>query len=157
MPTAAERQGDFSELLRRFPDDPNVILYNPFTTRIDEDGNSIREPGPQQRSANDGHDRSASAGVGQRTFSVPSGYVNPANPDDLRNHRISGTRGNFNWRYDTRFDYRASDSDNIYVGYSRSKGKDSNTGGLFPELPENVVDTSYIVTLSYAHVMLPRR
>ena len=46
VPTAAERQGDFSALLQRFPDDPNYVLYNPFTTVITEEGESIREPIP---------------------------------------------------------------------------------------------------------------
>ena len=38
-----ERQGDYSGLVNRFPGDPNVLLYNPFTTRFDADGNSIRD------------------------------------------------------------------------------------------------------------------
>ena len=46
VPTAAERQGDFSELLSRFPGDPNYVLYNPFTTVITDDGESLREPIP---------------------------------------------------------------------------------------------------------------
>lgn len=43
VPTAEERQGDYSGLVNRFPNDPNVLLYNPFTTRFDADGNSIRD------------------------------------------------------------------------------------------------------------------
>ena len=41
VPTNEERQGDYSGLVNRFPNDPNVLLYNPFTTRFDADGNSI--------------------------------------------------------------------------------------------------------------------
>ena len=59
VPTAAERQGDFSELLSRFPDDPNYVLYNPFTTVITDDGESIREPIPEQRPARTSRVRTA--------------------------------------------------------------------------------------------------
>ena len=43
VPTHAERQGDCSGLVSRFTNDPNVLPYNPFTTRFDADGNSIRD------------------------------------------------------------------------------------------------------------------
>jgi outer membrane receptor protein involved in Fe transport len=155
VPTSAERQGDFSHLLSRFPDDPNVILYNPFTTTIDADGNTLREPVINNDLRTTGMiDPRAQEQIGA-LFPDPSGFSNPANPSDLRNHRTTGSRGNFNWRMDTRFDYRITDNDNIYVAYSESSGKDTNTGGLFPELPENVEDTSYIITLSYARVFTP--
>ena len=51
VPTAAERQGDFSALLQRFPDDPNYVLYNPFSTVITEDGREHPRADPQQRPA----------------------------------------------------------------------------------------------------------
>lgn len=155
LPTAAERQGDFSHLLSRFPDDPNVILYNPFSTVIDEEGNSTRDPIINNDLRTTGMINSQAQQQISELFPEPSGFTNPSNPSDLRNHRTFGTSGNFNWRFDTRFDYRITDNDNIYVAYSESQGKDANTGGLFPELPENVEDTSYIITLSYARVFTP--
>ena len=42
VPTAAERVGDFSNLLSRFPGDKNYLIYNPFSTVIDAKGNSKR-------------------------------------------------------------------------------------------------------------------
>ncbi len=155
VPTAAERQGDFSGLLARFPNDPNVRLYNPFTTKIDEDGNSIRDPIVNNDLRTTGMINSQALEIITGLFPESNGYVNPANPGDLRNHRIFGTRGNFNWRYDTRVDYRLSNSDNVYVAYSRSHGNDTNTGALFPELLANVEDRSDILTISYARVFTP--
>jgi outer membrane receptor protein involved in Fe transport len=155
VPTPAERQGDFSGLLSRFPGDPNVILYNPLSTVIDEEGNSTREPVVNNDLRTIGALHPQALELVNGLFPEPSGFVNPTNPNDLRNHRIFGTRGNFNWRYDTRIDYRISDNDNVYVAYSRSHGKDTNTGALFPELLANVEDRSDILTISYARVFTP--
>lgn len=155
VPTSAERQGDFSGLLSRFPDDPNVILYNPFSTVIDDDGNSVRDPVINNDLRTTGMIHPQALELVNGLFPNPSGYQNPSDPNDLRNHRIFGSRGNFNWRYDTRFDYRITDNDNVYVAYSRSSGKDTNTGALFPELLANVGDRSDILTISYARVFTP--
>jgi outer membrane receptor protein involved in Fe transport len=155
VPTSAERQGDFSGLLSRFPGDPNVILYNPFTTQIDADGESVRDPVVNNDLRTTGMVNPQAVELIDGLFPQPSGFVNPANPNDLRNHRTAGGTGYFSWRYDTRFDFRASDNDNVYVAYSRSKGKDSNTCGLFPELCPDTEDESRILTLSYARVFTP--
>ena len=46
VPTERERQGDFGELLARFPNDPNFVIYNPFSTTLNASGNSLRTPVP---------------------------------------------------------------------------------------------------------------
>jgi hypothetical protein len=155
VPTSAERQGDFSGLLSRFPNDPNVILYNPFTTRFDAAGNSIRDPIINNDLRTTGMLNQTALQQINDIYPVSNGFVNPNNPDDLRNHRVISKRTNYNWRIDTRFDYRITDNDNIYVAYSESRGIDDNRGGLFPDLDRNVEDKSYVLAVSYARVFTP--
>ncbi len=155
VPTANERQGDYSGLLSRFPNDPNVLLYNPFTTRFDADGNSTRDLVPNNDLRRTGMINQTALAQINDIYPVSNGFVNPNNPDDLRNHRVVSQRTNFNWRVDTRFDYRISDYDNIYVAYSESLGLDDNRGGLFPDLDRNVQDSSYVISISYARVFTP--
>jgi Carboxypeptidase regulatory-like domain len=161
VPTEAERQGDFSELLRRFPDDPNFVLYNPYSTVIDADGNSIRTPIPNNdlrlATKPDGSpiiDPRAQDLLG--LFPLSNGYQNPTNPNDLSNYRTSFKNGNDNYRFDSRFDYRITNNDNVYVSFSKSFGSDDNGGGLFPPLAANVEDSSHLVTVNYARVFSPR-
>ena len=155
VPTTEERQGDYSGLVSRFPNDPNVLLYNPFTTRFDADGNSIRDLVVNNDLRTTGMINQTALRQINDIYPVSNGFVNPNNPDDLRNHRITSKRTNYNWRIDTRFDYRITDNDNIYVAYSESLGKDDNRGGLFPDLDSNVEDSSYVIGVSYARVFTP--
>ena len=45
------RKATSASCCARFPDDPNYVLYDPFTTVIGDDGESIRVPDSQQRPA----------------------------------------------------------------------------------------------------------
>ncbi len=42
FPPTAERQGDFSAILQRFPGDATRVLWNPFSTTINASGSSNR-------------------------------------------------------------------------------------------------------------------
>ncbi|MYG02536.1 MAG: carboxypeptidase regulatory-like domain-containing protein, partial [Acidobacteriia bacterium] len=155
VPTGEERQGDYSGLVNRFPGDPNVLLYNPFTTRFDADGNSIRDRVVNNDLRTTGMINQTALAQINDIYPTSNGFVNTNNPDDLRNHRVISKRTNFNWRIDTRFDYRITDNDNVYVSYSESLGLDDNRGGLFPDLDRNVEDSSYVLAVSYARVFTP--
>ncbi|MGE5646046.1 MAG: carboxypeptidase regulatory-like domain-containing protein [Acidobacteriota bacterium] len=160
VPTEAERQGDFSELLSRFPGDPNYVLYDPWSTVIDADGNSIRTAVPNNDLRNitrpDGSPAiNADAQAMLAMFPMPNGYSNPVNPGDLNNYRTFAARGHKSYRLDVRGDVRLSDNDSVYVNVSRSRGLDNNTGGLIPELNANVEDLSHLVTANYARVFSP--
>ena len=159
VPTAAERQGDFSGLLQRFPDDPNYVLYNPFTTVITEEGESIREPIPNNdlRALRrpDG-----SPAIDPRSldllnlFPLPN-YVDPTDPNNLENYQAFSTNKFRSHRFDTRVDVALGSNDNLYVNFSRSVGKDENSGGLIPEIGGNVEDTSWLTSVSYARIFTP--
>jgi hypothetical protein len=153
VPTAAERQGDFSHLLQRFPGDPNYVLYDPFSTIIDEDGESFRTP--LSNNTIPSAQLNADAQAMLAMFPETNGYTNPSDPRDLRNFRTFARNGQNNYRTDMRFDYRITGNDNVFVNVSRSRGRDNNTGGLFPELRANIQDSSYVVTTNYARVFTP--
>ncbi len=159
VPTAAERQGDFSGLLSRFPDDPNYVLYNPFTTVISDDGESIRVPIPNNDMRNitrpDG-----SPSIDPRAqdmlnlFPMPN-YVDPSDPNNLQNYQALGTRKFTSHRFDGRVDFALSANDNLYVNVSQSQGRDQNSGGLIPEIEGNVDDKSWMTSVSYARIFTP--
>ncbi len=159
VPTAAERSGDFSGLLERFPDDPNYVLYNPFTTVFDEEGESIREPIPGNDLRNvrrpDG-----SPGIDPRAldmmnlFPLPN-YTDPSDPDNLANYQALTTSKFTSYRFDSRVDFALSPNDNLYVNVARSNGKDDDSGGLFPEITSNVEDSSWMTSVSYARIFTP--
>jgi len=155
VPTEAERQGDFSAYLTRFPGDPNYVLWDPFSTVIDENGQSIRQPIPNNDLRNIAAPIHPDAKAMLAMFPMPNGYSNPFDPSDLRNYRTFAAGGQDNYRLDMRFDYRLSDNDNVYVNVSRSKGLDLNSGGLIPELAASVEDRSYLVTVNYARIFTP--
>jgi hypothetical protein len=157
VPTEAERRGDFSELLRLFPNNPEAILYDPFSTEI-VNGESVRTPIPNNDLSRvtrpDG-----SPLIDPRAqqlldlFPLPN-YQSPI-PGDLDNYRAFASNGVRTHRLDSRFDYRWSQNDSLYVNYSRSWGLRDTTGGVFPDLSGDVEDRSYVVTVNYARVFTP--
>jgi hypothetical protein len=155
VPTERERQGDFGEWLERYPGDPNFIVYNPLSTVIDAEGNSHRTPLPNNDMRSIPGLINANALAMLAMFPIPNGYVNPNDPNDLRNYRTWSSTLHQSWRFDSRFDYRISNNDNVYVNFSRSHGTDNKLGGLLPQYPGDVDDTSYVVTANYAHVFSP--
>jgi len=153
VPTAAERQGDFSDLLRRFPGDANRVLWNPFSTTIDAKGNSNRLPVPNNDLRAVGIRPEAREILNM--FPMPNGYTNPANPSDLRNYITFSAGGGRRYRLDSRFDYRITDNDNVYVNHSRHYYRSRNLGGLIPDLTGNSENWANLVTLNYARVFTP--
>jgi len=151
VPTAAERQGDFSALLSRFPEDPNYLT---------DDGESIREPIPNNDLRNitrpDG-----SPSIDPRAqdmlnlFPLPN-YVDPSDPNNLQNYQAFMTSKFTSYRFDGRVDFALSANDNLYVNFAKSHGRDENSGGLFPDiLPGNVDDKSWLTSVSYARIFTP--
>jgi hypothetical protein len=153
VPTAAERQGDFSAMLRRFPGDPNFVLWNPFSTKIDQNGNSIRQPIPNNDLRTIGINADAAHVLD--LMPLPNGYQNPQNPNDLRNYRGFQAQGSHTNRVDMRADFRLTNNDNIYYAYSTSYENTDNAGGVIPELVGNLPGSSWLTTANWAHVFSP--
>ena len=156
VPSAAERDGDFSELLTG----PSPLqLYNPFETTYDANGYSSRPAIPNNRldlaTRPDGSSLvdPASAPLSQ-LYPLP----NVANtPSYLPNYATTQNLGFTVYHFDSRFDAKITDKDNVFVTWSKSHGTNDNSGNLSPSqlYLSNVDDKAYLVTVNYAHVFTP--
>ncbi|HUM06116.1 MAG TPA: carboxypeptidase-like regulatory domain-containing protein [Terriglobales bacterium] len=159
VPSAAERAGDFSELL-----DPNpnpIQLYNPFFTTYDpETGISTRPPIPGNRldlaTRPDGSPLIDPASAGLLSAFWPLPNISGA-PSNEVNYTAYQTPGISNYHIDTRFDARISEKDNVFVAWSKSSGNSTLTGGIPPTQLHNfpVQDQAFLVTANYAHIFTP--
>ena len=162
VPSAAERTGDFSELLCGTPacdgtgTNPNPIqLYNPFlTTYNPTTGISTRPQVPGNRLDLAGLINPASTAILNDLYPLPNVPNTPSNQVNFIGFQTPGIS---NYHIDTRFDARVTTNDNVFVTWSKSNGHGTLTGGLSPsELYDfPVQDQSYLVTVNYAHVFTP--
>ena len=158
VPSAAERTGDFSELL---PPNPNPIqLYNPYTTTYLPDGTSTRQPIPGNRldlaTKPDGSpliDPNA-ANIMNALWPLPN---IPNTPSNEVNYVTYQSRGISNYHLDTRFDAKITNSDSMFVTWSKSNGSNTLNGGIQPTPLYNfpVADQSSLVTVNYVHIFTP--
>lgn len=156
VPSAAERSGDFSELLSG----PNPLqLYNPFDTTYDANGFSSRP-----MVANNRLDL-ATRPNGAPLFDPASSallnlYPMPniaGTPSYLPNYATKQTLGFSVYHWDSRLDARITSKDSVFVTWSKSHGSQDNSGNLKPSqlYIGNNDDRAYLVTANYARVFSP--
>jgi Carboxypeptidase regulatory-like domain/TonB dependent receptor-like, beta-barrel len=151
VPTAAEREGDFAGVLQRFNGSANYVLWNPFSTTLDANGNSTRTPVPNNDLRTIGINANAAKILGM--LPMPNGYVNPSNPNSLSNFATLGATLTNRYQWDTRFDYRITNNDSVYVNHSRHNQQATNLGGIIPELAGGPANWTNMVTANYAKVL----
>jgi hypothetical protein len=162
VPTAAERTGDFSEWLRRFPVDPascdgsssapancRYVIYNPATY---DPGTQLRQPFANNIIPNP--NKAALAYLSH--FPAPNGYVSP-DPNNFNNYAGTVDSGIDNNNYTARGDYNLSTRDIVYFRYLHDSGTKINTGGLVPDVsmgngPYHRVNTYQV---HYVHTFSP--
>lgn len=157
VPSAAERTGDFSELLTG---PAPLQLYNPFYTTYDANGYSSRPPIAGNRldlaTRPDGSPVFDSDSTGILKLWPEPNISNT--PSYEPNYYVPLFLGFSDYHIDTRFDATVSAKDSVFVTWSRSVGANDNNGGITP--PQlyvvNNQDTSSLVTVNYAHVFTPR-
>lgn len=156
VPSAAERTGDFSELLTG----PTPLqLYNPFYTTYDANGYSSRP-----MVANNRLDL-ATRPDGTPLFDPGSApllslYPIPnlqGTPSYLPNYATTQNLGFSVYHWDSRFDAKITQKDNMFVTWSKSHGTNDNSGNLPPSqlYISDIDDKAYLVTVNYAHVFSP--
>ena len=138
VPTDAEKTGDFSGWLGRFPVNPTMcdgtanapancryVIYNPYTydpstqTRQAYSNNVVTNPDPRALDY-------------LSHFPEPN-YTSPVNGDF--NNWAGTTQGGINNNnYSVRGDYTLSARDNLYFRFSHDYGTLLNEGGLIPDL-----------------------
>ena len=139
VPTAAERTGDWSDWLQRFPVDPNAcdgsenaplncryVLYDPSTYNSDA---GVRQPYLNNIISNP----SPIALEYLSHFPMPNGYVSP-DANNLDNYLVRTTSGLDANNYTVRADYNLSSRDNIYFRYLHDSGHGVGGEGLIPEV-----------------------
>ena len=139
VPTDAERTGDFSAWLKRFPVDPvtcdgsanapancRYVIYNPATY---DPTTQLRQPFPNNVIPNP--DPTALAYLSH--FPKPNGYVSP-DPNNFNNYAGTTVSGINNNNYTARGDYNLSSRDTIYFRYLHDSGGKINSGGLVPDV-----------------------
>lgn len=157
VPSAAERTGNYSELLDNNPDPQQ--LYNPFYTTYDGSGNSTRPAIPNNRldlvSKPNGSPLIDPTAVKLVNATIPLPDVNaPSNETNYVGYQAESIS---QYHFDSRFDARISANDSLFVTWSKSNGSSSYSGGPQPfqlyTFPTQ--DQSYLVTVNYAHVFTP--
>ena len=119
-------------------------LYNPYT------GNAI--PFNNLVTAGLFDPATASAQVSGIINLFPHANLTPTLVNSGANYQYSSRQAVTPYHWDSRFDYRISSKDNVFVAWSQYAGTPNNTGGLVPSLVANVSDKSHVVTIDEAHV-----
>ncbi|HVO62752.1 MAG TPA: TonB-dependent receptor [Terriglobales bacterium] len=89
----------------------------------------------------------------------PQANLTPTLENSGANYQYSAKQAVDPYHWDSRFDYRISSKDNVFVAWSRYSGIPNNAGGLVPNLSAsnaNVSDKSHVVTIDEAHVFSSR-
>jgi hypothetical protein len=156
VPSAAERNGDFSELLTG---NSPLQLYNPFYTTYDSNGYSTR-PIVNNNRLDLATKPNGSALFDPSSASLLALYPEPNIPNTpsyLPNYATFQNLGFSNYHLDTRFDAHITERDSVFVSWSRSHGTNNNSGNIAPSqlYISNVDDRANLVTMNYAHVFRP--
>ena len=165
VPSDAERLGNFGELCTA-PDsfnasgvcsNPNEQLFNPYTNTNVPSGFS-RQPIPFNNLNNitlPGGGPAINPLSAQIAAIFPRANVAKTLANGGSNYQYSALQEVTSYHWDSRFDYRISPEDNVFVTWSQYSGTPHNAEGLIPNLSQssaNVDDRSYVVTADEAHV-----
>ncbi|MGA7930311.1 MAG: carboxypeptidase-like regulatory domain-containing protein, partial [Candidatus Sulfotelmatobacter sp.] len=88
----------------------------------------------------------------------PAANLTPTAANDGANYQYSSRQAVTPYHWDSRFDYRISSKDSVFVAWSQYSATPDNAGGLVPNLMQanaNVSDKSHVVTIDEAHVFSP--
>jgi hypothetical protein len=125
VPTAAERTGDFSAWLQKYPGDPRYVIYNPFTF---DPTTHQRQPYPNNIITNP--DPKAVAYLSH--FPLPN--FQSTVPGDIRNWKGEGNNSLANNNLTTRFDFNLSSKDQLFATYIKDWGEPDSAAGPIPAL-----------------------
>jgi hypothetical protein len=153
VPSAAERTGNFSELLSG----PSPLqLYNPFYTTYDASGASSRPPIPNNRlDLATKPDGSPVVDPGSGTLLSIYPMPNISNtPSYMPNYFTTEHLGFTDYHFDSRFDASITSKDHVFVTWSKSHGSNDNSGGISPSYLylSNNVNNAILYTVNYAHL-----
>jgi hypothetical protein len=122
-------------------------LYNPST------GNAI--PFNNLVTAGLFNPATATAQITALANLFPTANLTPTMNNSGANYQYSSRQAVNPYHWDSRFDFRISSKDSVFVAWSQYAGTPNNAGGLIPNLMQanaDVSDKSHVVTVDEAHV-----
>jgi hypothetical protein len=122
-------------------------LYNPYT------GNAI--PFNNLVTAGLFNPATATPQISALANLFPHANVTPTLANSFSDYQYSSRQAVSPYHWDSRFDYRISSKDNVFVAWSQYSATPNNAGGLIPNLMQanaNVTDKSHVITIDEAHV-----
>lgn len=160
VPSDAERAGNFGEVCTGLTNGGTFDsggtcsntagqLYNPYTY---DPTTQVSQPIPFNNLATAGLIDPASAGI---VNIFPHANTAKTDANGGSNYQYSSRQAISLYHWDSRFDYRISSKDNVFVAWSQYSATPNNSGGLIPNLMQanaNVTDKSHVVTVDEAHV-----
>lgn len=158
VPSAAERTGNFSELLGTNPSP--VQLYNSFYTTYS--GGVSSRPAILNNRLDLATQPNGSPLINPNAVALVNATVPLPNvmgvPSNQTNWVGYTAESITTSHVDTRFDARLTSKDSLFVTWSLANGLNSFTGGLTPNQLYNTPtqDHSYLITTNYAHFFTPR-
>ncbi len=159
VPSDLERAGNFGEdctgPINSGTFDPNSgicsnpagQLYNPYT------GNAV--PFNNLVTAGLFNPATATAQVNALINLFPHANLTPTLANSGANYQYSSRQAISLYHWDSRFDYRLSSKDSVFVAWSQYSATPNNAGGLVPNLDQanaDVTDKSHVITVDEAHV-----
>jgi hypothetical protein len=159
VPSDPERGGDFGEdctgpantgtfdPVSGICSNPLGQIYNPYTLNPIPFNNLV--------TAGLFDPATASAQTTALANLFPHANVTPTVDNSFANYQYSSRQAVTPYHWDSRFDYRISSKDNVFVAWSQYSATPNNAGGLIPNLMQanaNVTDKSHVVTVDEAHV-----
>jgi len=112
VPTAAERQGDFSNTLITDPDTGDVVpnlIFNPLQV----DNNGVRAPFPGNKIGKQWWDP-----IGQKILNLFPSPNQPGNPDGTNNFRDNTNSASKSLQFDIKLDHQISNTQHVAGRYS---------------------------------------
>jgi hypothetical protein len=161
VPSNLERGGNFGEVctgpINAGTFDPSGVcsntsgqLYNPYTSN----------PIPFNNLVTAGLFNAATASdqVKGLISLFPQANLTPTVANNGANYQFQSRQSVTPYHWDSRFDFRISSKDSVFVAWSQYSGTPNNSGGLVPNLSQgnaDVSDKSHVVTIDEAHVFSP--
>jgi len=85
----------------------------------------------------------------------PQANLTPTVANNGANYQYPSRQAVDPYHWDSRFDYRISSRDNVFVAWSQYNAIPDNSGGLVPQLTADVSDKSHVITIDEAHIFNP--
>ncbi len=152
VPTLKQRQGDFSETKNRAGQ--QILIYNPWTTRLTSSNQFTRDPFPDNRinctAINPATNRPFCDPVALAALKFyPEPNRPPDDPAGTNNYLAAGTNVLDQNYLSIRFDHNISNKQNVYARYTRMRRDDRQVNPF-----NNVASSGRVIIDKFTHAVI---